>query len=171
MEATEIAFVIAGYALALRRLLGASKTLLWILPDKFQPWVAGLLVVIPELLTQLQGVGTKIDLAETLVMAVGAFFTAVHRKEPPKGGTGEPVHVHLKTPTTLALMAFVLLGCSGAQEPPACNPQELAKLDAAFLTEATVACKLEGGDYDTCKALPALREKYARLRQEWIECH
>jgi hypothetical protein len=83
-------------------------------------------------------------------------------KTPPDGG--KPVHVFL----TLVALAFV--GCSAAQEPEACSEAQLAKLEAAFLAEAVTACKLEQRGYDTCEALPVLREKYDRLRRDWISC-
>jgi hypothetical protein len=41
----------------------------------------------------------------------------------------------------------------------------------AYLREsAAQPCKAEGATADTCKALPAIRAKYARERQAWVEC-
>jgi hypothetical protein len=62
----------------------------------------------------------------------------------------------------------VLLSCARAAERPACAELELGKLEAAYVNEVVTACKDEG--FDACKARPAIEEKYAALRKDWIAC-
>lgn len=72
----------------------------------------------------------------------------------------------------LALAAALLLsGCAvfGREEPPACRPEELGKIEARFAAEAVQRCR----GYATFAACPAhdeLAEKYAREREEWVAC-
>jgi hypothetical protein len=63
-------------------------------------------------------------------------------------------------------------GCAYLRESAAqpCPPHELASIDTRYAVEAITACKAEGATADTCKALPAIRAKYARERQAWVEC-
>ena len=60
-----------------------------------------------------------------------------------------------------------LAGCGPTK--PACAPEgDLAKIEAAYVAEALEACR--GSNYDDCKALPALREKYQQKRDAWARC-
>lgn len=61
-----------------------------------------------------------------------------------------------------------ILGCASPSKRPACAPEELAKIEAAFIAEGAVVCR--GQKYETCPELPALREKYDALRAEWERC-
>ena len=77
--------------------------------------------------------------------------------------------------TLFALCAMVGAGapaCAALRESAAqpCPPHELASIDGRFAAEAISACKKEGATADTCKALPDIRNKYARERQAWVEC-
>lgn len=64
------------------------------------------------------------------------------------------------------LATMVLAGCGPSK--PACTPEQLAALEAAYVAEALAACR--GFDYDTCPTLPALRVKYEAKRGAWIRC-
>jgi hypothetical protein len=69
---------------------------------------------------------------------------------------------------SLAWIAFGCAGCSSSPEKPACSAEQLGKIEAAFVAEAVEACA--GKTYETCEALPALREKYAVKRAAWKDC-
>jgi hypothetical protein len=62
--------------------------------------------------------------------------------------------------------ALVVVGC--APEKPACAPAALASIEASYITEAVSACT--GQTFDSCAALPAIREKYRGKRAEWEHC-
>ncbi len=81
MSPIEIATLIAGYSLALCRLLGAAKPLWAWLPAKAQPFLPALIVVLPAIASQFELVQTKLDFAEAFVVALGAIGTAL------RGGT------------------------------------------------------------------------------------
>lgn len=72
----------------------------------------------------------------------------------------------------LVACAWILGGCAALRESAQapCPPHALASIDARFAAEAIATCKAEGADADTCRALPAIRAKYARERQAWVEC-
>ena len=55
-----------------------------------------------------------------------------------------------------------------AKHSPECSDAELAKIEAAYITEATAACA--GQSYATCDKLPELRAKYDARRKEWADC-
>lgn len=57
-------------------------------------------------------------------------------------------------------------GC--VPERPACAPEALAKIEAAYIAEAVQAC--QGSTFETCPALPGIREKYRAKRAEWETC-
>ncbi len=72
---------------------------------------------------------------------------------------------------TRALLVLCLTACGAGQKPAEqvrCPDIELAKLEAAYIAEATEACQAQS--YDSCDALPALREKYREKRLAWQEC-
>lgn len=70
---------------------------------------------------------------------------------------------------TAGLAIYAGAACAHfAKEPPACAPDVLAKLEAAYLAEAMTACV--GKTVETCGALPAIEAKYAAKREEWIQC-
>ena len=70
------------------------------------------------------------------------------------------------------LMACVfvagILGCSQAAQRPACSPEYLAEIEAAYVAEAVAACR--GQQVETCDALPEIRARYDALREEWVQC-
>ena len=86
MTPIEIATLVAAYALALARLLGAARPLYDWLPEKVQPVVPALIVVLPAIAAQFELVQTKLDFAEAVVIALGALGTAA-RGGPVRGGT------------------------------------------------------------------------------------
>ena len=60
----------------------------------------------------------------------------------------------------LALAAALALDCSGSPKKPAspaCSDEQLAKIEAAYIAEATEACS--GKTFDNCEALPGIRAK------------
>jgi hypothetical protein len=77
MTPIEIATIVAGYTLALLRLLGAARPLWSWLPEKAQPILPALLVVLPVIASQFGTVQTKLDFMEAIVLALGALGTAV----------------------------------------------------------------------------------------------
>ncbi len=72
----------------------------------------------------------------------------------------------------LLLALLALTSCAALRDAAAqpCPPHELASIDARYAHEAISTCRQEGATADTCKALPAIREKYARERQAWVAC-
>jgi len=52
-----------------------------------------------------------------------------------------------------------------------CKPQDLAKIESDYVAEATKACLAEGAhSRATCKAFPAIEQKYQAQRKAWVEC-
>ena len=82
MTPIEIATIVAGYTLALVRLLGAARPLWSWLPEKAQPLLPALLVVLPAMASQFGTVETKLDFAEAVVLALGALGTAIRGGAP-----------------------------------------------------------------------------------------
>src|SRR4051812_25194450 len=82
MTTLEIAALLAGYALALCRLLNAAKALWSWLPSKLQPLLPALITVLPMLAAQLGVAHTKLDISEALLLAFGALTTAVRGELP-----------------------------------------------------------------------------------------
>lgn len=75
----------------------------------------------------------------------------------------------------LALMLCsipILFGCAWLQATQAepCTPTDLAAIEVAYVAESIQACRAEGADADTCKALPAIQEKYRAKRAAYVEC-
>ncbi len=73
------------------------------------------------------------------------------------------------------LLCFVpvLFGCAWlkATEREPCPPSDLAKIEAAYVSEAIATCKAEGAtSADTCKALPGIQAKYRAARAAYVEC-
>lgn len=66
----------------------------------------------------------------------------------------------------LVFGACIALACS--KERPACSPEALAAVEAAYVHEALTTCA--GKTAATCPELPAIREKYRGLRKEWETC-
>lgn len=63
----------------------------------------------------------------------------------------------------------MLVGVSCGPARPACAPEsDLAKITAAYEAEALVACR--GQTFDSCKELPALREKFKARVAAWRDC-
>lgn len=68
----------------------------------------------------------------------------------------------------VAPIAFLLLGCGGA-ERPACAPETLATLEAAYVAEVLSSCP----GYKTpeeCPAYPEIRARFQAKRAEWEQC-
>jgi hypothetical protein len=72
--------------------------------------------------------------------------------------------------STLALVGLVQACATSkpAKTSPECSDIELAKIEAAYITEATAACA--GQSYTACDKLPALRDKYDSQRKAWVSC-
>ena len=65
--------------------------------------------------------------------------------------------------------AVVCAGLVSCTPPPTlCAPETLDAIDAAYVAEATTACRDQ--PLDECRELPAIRERYARLRDAWESC-
>ncbi len=65
------------------------------------------------------------------------------------------------------LVVGCIVACNSA-EGPACQPTELARIEAAFVAEAVEACR--GRTLETCDAYPAIKAKYSAQREEWVRC-
>ena len=69
---------------------------------------------------------------------------------------------------------FFGAGCRQAVEMARegkCSPADLAAIESAYVREAVTTCKAEGAKTVTrCRALPAIKAKYAREREAWVEC-
>jgi hypothetical protein len=63
--------------------------------------------------------------------------------------------------------ACATLGGTGPKSPE-CSDEQLAKIEAAYIAEATETCA--GKTYDGCEELPTIREKYQAKREAWKLC-
>lgn len=83
--------VILGVALAIFRLLTASKAFWSVLPNKLQKAIPALLVAVGLLPTALENAKSWLDVATALTLVVGAYFTASRGDQsPPKDSDGGP---------------------------------------------------------------------------------
>ncbi len=76
-------------------------------------------------------------------------------------------------PRALLLIGACAFGCAFLQsaEREPCPPSDLAKIEAAYVSEAIATCRAEGAkSADTCKALPGIQEKYRAARAAYVEC-
>jgi hypothetical protein len=64
-------------------------------------------------------------------------------------------------------LILLLAGCSAKQSSP-CTPDQLAAIEAAYVAEAVEMCA--GQRWEECEALPVVRAKYDRIREEWVQC-
>lgn len=128
MTIIELAALLAGYALALARLLNAAKPLWSWVPEKAQPLLPALITVLPVLASSLGGVETRLDLAEALLLAFGALTTAV------RGVPAQAKAVML----VLALAMGPLQACSPAVKAPS-SAQLIEKSTALAFNGATHA--------------------------------
>lgn len=72
------------------------------------------------------------------------------------------------------LMMLILTGCAPARalDTGPCAPEDLAKIEAAFVAEAVLTCRAEGAKtIESCKAYPSIRAKYAAKREAWVKCN
>lgn len=70
-------------------------------------------------------------------------------------------------------VVVLLAGCAAVQkaESKPCPPSDLAKIETEFMIEATRACRAEGAkSVYTCKAYPAIRDKYRAERADYVRC-
>lgn len=69
-----------------------------------------------------------------------------------------------------AVCALALAGLiSGCREvPPACAPEALGRIEAAYLADVVTKCK--GFSYDACPVRAQLEETYAAKRAAWVAC-
>jgi hypothetical protein len=75
----------------------------------------------------------------------------------------------------LALLCLYMVapGCASLRkaESDLCPPSQLAAIEAAYVSETVIACKLEGAHSRAeCQAYPAIREKYQTQRAAYVEC-
>lgn len=68
----------------------------------------------------------------------------------------------------LSLAVLVAFGCASAVQRPACAPERLAEIEAAYVTEVVFAC--EGYTLATCPRYLEIRDHYDALREEWVQC-
>lgn len=142
MTTLEIAALLAGYALALARLLNAGRALwAWVKPTWLQPLLPALVTILPLLATQLGAADTKIAISEALLMAFGALATAVRGEKP-------------VPPLALALLFFgfvsVVPGCAG-WKPAARTADGLAEtMCAQFFSEQKPGLSLEDAAAQFC---------------------
>ncbi len=115
----------------------------------------------------LQRVGKILEGIGLDMKRVSEAFKDLKKKDPPDDPPSAQKPAGL---STLAL-ALVLTGCGSASmaaEPPDCSELTLTKIEAAYLSEAALACR--GYGYDDCPELPAIRAKYQAKRREWQNC-
>jgi hypothetical protein len=70
----------------------------------------------------------------------------------------------------LALIGAIQACAAGSTKPadPACAPEQLAKIEAWYVSAALEACA--GKTYDDCEALPELRAEAQEKRDAWTAC-
>jgi len=65
-------------------------------------------------------------------------------------------------------LATVLAACG--PEKPACSPESLAALEAAYVRDVLAAC--EGHpEPEACPAFKAIEAEYEQKREEWVRCN
>ncbi len=121
MSAFEIAMIVAGYCLALARLLNVAKPV-W---DRAPRWAQPLLPALPVVLTQLAGAlgaaSSRLDLADAALVAIVTITTAM------RGTKSASV--------TVSVLAICLgaLSASACAHPPSPAQTYQAALDACNL--------------------------------------
>jgi hypothetical protein len=140
MSFLEFVALLAAYALATARLLNAAKPLWSWVPTKLQPLLPALLSVLPTLAAQLGMVHTKLDLTETLVVALGALMTAVRGQHP--------------VPPALLVLAFLgftnLTACAGWKPIARTVDGAAEALCAQFFAEQKPGLSLEDAAKQFC---------------------
>jgi hypothetical protein len=77
-------------------------------------------------------------------------------------------YYYISTFAALAFTAIIIpISCSAKQSSP-CTPEQLAAIEAAYVTEAVETCA--GQRWEECESLPEVRAKYDRIREEWVQC-
>jgi hypothetical protein len=186
--------VTLGVALAITRLLTASKAFWWLFPEWLQKGLPAMLVAVGVLPQALEHAQTWLDVVQALVLSVGAWFTASRGDkrpvEPPKskGDSGsatkdpEPTRIRFEPPSdepppvaairiwpsfvAFGIVLACVLSCSPSTVKPPCDESRLRAIDVAFLAEVGAKC-LQYPSAAECPDLPALRAKHsAALRAE-----
>lgn len=101
-------------------------------------------------------------------MFVQSLSLIVRKKLPEKPSTSPKPTTGAAALVLALALAPGMVSCASGPTKPVCAPEQLAKIEVAFVAEATEACA--GKTIDTCEALPAIREKYAAKRKEWVNC-
>jgi hypothetical protein len=69
----------------------------------------------------------------------------------------------------VSLFPAVVWAAACAAEPArVCSAEGLAQIEAHYITEAVAACA--GHTADACPALPAIKDKYKIIREDWVRC-
>lgn len=62
--------------------------------------------------------------------------------------------------------ALAMAGCG--RERPACSAAQLTALEASYVRDVVAAC--EGYALSDCPDAPSIESRYARLREDWVQC-
>jgi len=159
--------VALGVALAILRLLTASKPFWSLLPNKLQKALPAAFVALGLVPTALGQAKTWLDVATALVLVVGTYFTASRGDQgPPKDVGGGPRLDRVNSdpkltsdelelgPPSLRFSSFVAIGlmlfaCSGAPAKPGCDTASLTTMTAKCAAYA-YACGQRGGTEPEC---------------------
>ena len=76
--------------------------------------------------------------------------------------------VAIATLSLAVLVGHAAIGCSHAAQRPACAPERLAEIEAAYVSEVVFAC--EGYTLSTCPRYLEIRAHYDALRESWVQC-
>lgn len=156
---------ITGVILAIVRLLTASRPVWDVLPNWLQKAAPAALVALGVIPPAIEHATSWVQVAEAVVLAIGAFYTASRGdKRPPIDKDGGPrvdrvnsdpkltrEELEEKTPPSLPsafkLASFVaigwMVGCSGAQPAPPCDPETIVAMTAEC-SAAAYQCGKEG---------------------------
>ncbi len=166
----QLAAIVAGYALAVSRLMDAARPLWNWAPPWLQVALPAIVTALPDFAAALGLVKTPVDFAQTIVIALGTILTAMRGALPPKVFERLPLEAKQdlkrarkpkspKPPSSLLIAVSILLtGCGlfgGAASPedPPCDEASYAKL--------SVSC---GNDEAECNKQIDEREAFCAKR-------
>lgn len=128
MSTLELAALLAGYALAMARLLNAARPLWAWVPVKLQPLLPALVTVLPLLASQLGAATTRLDMTESGILALGALMTAVRGQHP-------------VPPVALVLLFLGFTGLAGCSSLARVTPADRAAGYTAQAKAAELSCR------------------------------
>jgi len=173
---------ILGVVVAVTRLLTASRPFWSTFPAWLQKGLPAALVALGLLPTALEHATSWLDVAEALVLAISAWFTASRGdKRPPVDKDGGPridrtnsdpkltreelSRVDNEAPLALvALVCLMLVGCDPRRPP--CDESKLRAADERYVERVLTVCLPKYPNKESCPEWPALKAEHSRELKE-----